>query len=60
MGREQQEDRNAFLDIHAELDNGSKVNIEIQVTHEHHLKKLIPYVISLFVFYGIRFTPRSY
>ncbi|GED16931.1 Rpn family recombination-promoting nuclease/putative transposase [Aneurinibacillus migulanus] len=46
MGREHQEDRNAFLDIHAELDNGSKVNIEIQVTNEHNLTKRTLYYWS--------------
>lgn len=46
LGREYQEDRNAFLDIHAALDNGSKVNIEIQVTNEHNIKKLTLYYWS--------------
>lgn len=46
MGREHQKDRNAFLDIHAELDNGSKVNIEIQVTNEHNLTKRTLYYWS--------------
>jgi predicted transposase/invertase (TIGR01784 family) len=39
MGREYQEDRNAILDVHAKLDNGTKINIEIQVTNEHNMAK---------------------
>lgn len=46
MGREHQEDRNAFLDVHAELDNGSKINIEIQVTNEHSMQKRTLYYWS--------------
>ncbi|RXT02761.1 Rpn family recombination-promoting nuclease/putative transposase [Ammoniphilus sp. CFH 90114] len=46
MGREHEEDRNAFLDIHAELNNGNKVNIEIQVTNEHNMTKRTLYYWS--------------
>lgn len=39
LGREHKEDRNAFLDVHAELDNGTKINVEIPVTNEHNMTK---------------------
>ncbi|WP_052947405.1 Rpn family recombination-promoting nuclease/putative transposase [Aneurinibacillus tyrosinisolvens] len=39
LGREYVEDKNAILDLHAWLDDGSKVNIEIQLANEHNLQK---------------------
>jgi predicted transposase/invertase (TIGR01784 family) len=46
MGREHKEDRNAFLDVHAELNNGNKINIEIQVADEHNMTKRTLYYWS--------------
>jgi len=46
MGREYSEDKNAILDIHAILDDGSKVNVEIQLANEHNLTKRTLYYWS--------------
>ncbi|WCK54308.1 Rpn family recombination-promoting nuclease/putative transposase [Aneurinibacillus sp. Ricciae_BoGa-3] len=46
MGREYQDDKNAILDIHAQLDDGSKVNVKIQLANEHNLPKRTLYYWS--------------
>ncbi|MGG1324342.1 Rpn family recombination-promoting nuclease/putative transposase, partial [Priestia megaterium] len=39
FNKENQEDQRSILDVHAQLEDGSRVNIEIQLNNKHDMEK---------------------
>ena len=46
FNKENQEDKRSILDVHAQLEDGSRVNIEIQLNNKHDMEKRTLYYWS--------------